>query len=430
MRLESYGEYYEDCFIIKLNIPIDFANLANSDDAEHLGTLFHEYVHFLQNISTTFGNFSMAIFYAKMLNIFNLMSTSSNQLMSKVIHYNADIDPFIIRHEIILGDMDDWTYYPCSFILVEDVELSQDLIMEELGYGDCVVPQVKLIIVRNGIPEHKVLNFGAMCIMESMADMMDLHLYGKSKQGEFVQYDMCKKLWEYYIGNSRLSDALLFRCCEYSLMFDNHGQIFQLALSTMSRELRSGDISAISEDTINDLFQNRIGPSFIKTYEENYQEMVRLVKDLIPDNNSFTSDVLEYVIDCYKYFHEIRESNLLYFTKIYETEPKLAKYVLNQCMHIAVPLVINSENETFMPDRLVSSGVGLEIYAAYYAVYNLFNNNHTACELMKYCSSNSSGSIKDFCDKEPLISVDEKKLCVLGQILYMWQSNVRHLTTF
>ena len=43
------GEYYRDCFIIKLNVPIDFSNVGKSDDAEHLGTFFHEYFHFPRN---------------------------------------------------------------------------------------------------------------------------------------------------------------------------------------------------------------------------------------------------------------------------------------------------------------------------------------------------------------------------------------------
>ena len=70
MRSETLGEYYQDCFIIKCNIPIDFDNPVNSDTADALGTFFHEYFHFLQNAMTTYGNFRMAIFYARMMNIY------------------------------------------------------------------------------------------------------------------------------------------------------------------------------------------------------------------------------------------------------------------------------------------------------------------------------------------------------------------------
>ena len=94
---------------------------------------------------------------------------------------------------------------------------------------------------------------------------------------------------------------------------------------------------------------------------------------------------------------------------------------------VAVPLVINSENECFMPDRLQSKRAGLEIYAAYYAIYNLFNKNQNICELMNLCRINSVGTIKGYCDKEPLFAADDTKLCVLGQMLHMWQSKVRKL---
>ncbi len=428
MRSGSYGEYYEDCFIIKLNVPIDFSNLANSDDADHLGTFFHEYIHFLQNISTTFGNFSMAVFYAKMSDIFYNMANSPTHSIPKVIHYNDSVEPFAVRHEIILGDREDWTYDPCDFLSIEDVSLEKDDILEELGYGDCVLPQIKVLIAKDGKPDHKVLNFGAMCVMESMADMMDLHLYGKSKKGEFVQYDICKKLWEYYIGIN-YSDELIFRCCEYSLMYDNPGQIYHLALNTFSAELNNESISEISEALIDDFFLNRIKPNFRNTYQDNYEEMLRFVKDIIPEHNTFTKDVSEYVQECYEFFHDTRQANPLLITKIYKTEPQLAKLVLVQCMDIAVPLVINVDNESFVPNRLQTSKAGLEVYAAYYAIYNLFNNNPNICDLIDFCKMNSDGSIKDFCNKEPLVSIDESKLCVLGQMLRMWQSKVRQIVT-
>ncbi len=136
MRSSSYGEYYEDCFIIKLNEPIDFEDIGKSDDAKHLGTFFHEYLHFLQNISTTFGNFSMAVFYAKMSEILYQMANNPSSEMSKVIHYNDCIESYINRQDIALGDMDDWTYEPCNFLKIENVEFVQDPVLEELGYGD------------------------------------------------------------------------------------------------------------------------------------------------------------------------------------------------------------------------------------------------------------------------------------------------------
>ena len=450
MRSSSYGEYYEDCFIIKLNEPIDFEDVGKSDDAKHLGTFFHEYLHFLQNISTTFGNFSMAVFYAKMNEILYQMANNPSSEMSKVIHYNDSIEPYINRQDIALGDMDDWTYEPCSFLEIENVEFVKDSILEELGYGDYVTPQVRLLFIRKNVTvesarkaEHKTLHFGAMCIMESMADMMDLHLYGRSKAGEFVQYDICKKMWQYFFGgiishgnnsnSSRLNEnyqnRLIFRCCEYSLMFDNPGQMYYTALFMLSEKLKNGLIERVSEAEIDDFFQNCIKPNFMCNYESYYSEMVRFAEYLFPSNSSFTQNVSEYIMNCFECFHKIRKVNPLYFTKIYEEEPKEAKCLLIACAYKAMPLVVNSLNETFMHNQLRNEGVGLEMYAAYYAIYSMFTKNQNSCELLDLCKINAEeGSIKNFCSNEPLKSADETKVCALGQVLHMWQSKVRRIT--
>lgn len=44
-------------------------------------------------------------------------------------------------------------------------------------YGRYVLPVIKLLLVKDQKIEHKELNFGAMCIMESMADMLERKAY-------------------------------------------------------------------------------------------------------------------------------------------------------------------------------------------------------------------------------------------------------------
>ena len=60
-RNQILGEYFLNWFIIKCNVDIDFENLSNSDTHNQLGTFFHEYIHFLQNASTTYGNMNETV---------------------------------------------------------------------------------------------------------------------------------------------------------------------------------------------------------------------------------------------------------------------------------------------------------------------------------------------------------------------------------
>ncbi len=52
---KDYGEYVKGFFQINLNIKLENEFRIDKLDTEDFATLVHEYVHFLQNISTTQG---------------------------------------------------------------------------------------------------------------------------------------------------------------------------------------------------------------------------------------------------------------------------------------------------------------------------------------------------------------------------------------
>lgn len=422
MRSGICGEYYRDCFIIKLNVPLDFSNIGKSDDVEHLGTFFHEYFHFLQNMCTTFGNLSMAVFYAKVRNILYKLANSNEIEISRNIKINPGIDDWVIRQDIAVGDMDSWTYEPYNFMNITDVKLVKDETFEELGYGDCTLPQINLLLTQNRKPIHKTLNFGAMSIMESMADMLERKLYGKSRAEEYVQYHICEKLWNYVVKKDVPSD-MIFRCCEYALMDYNPGQLYFSALRIFARQ------DVITENTIDDFFTKRIQPCYKERYKDMFSEMMNQFSSLVPHENSYTKSLSKYVTEFCTKFYKLRESEPLLFTMLYKSEPKDIKCVLAHFMHIAMPLIIDCKNETYVPDTLQSGGIGMEEYAAFYALYRLANSmGANKCELLNICNANDPESISEICSKEPLLSGKQERLCALGQLLYMWQVKVEHLT--
>ena len=422
MRSGICGEYYQDCFIIKLNVPFDFSNIGKSDDAEHLGTFFHEYFHFLQNMCTTFGNFSMAVFYAKVRNILYKLANSNEIEIPRNIKINPEIDDWVIRQEIAVGDMDSWTYEPYNLMDINDVRLVKDETLEELGYGDCTLPQIDLFLVQNRKPTHKTLNFGAISIMESMADMLERKLYGRSRADEYVQYDICERLWNYVVKKDVPSD-IIFRCCEYALMDYNPGQLYFAALRIFAGQ------DAITENTVDDVFTNWIKPSYKKRYEDMFSEMMNQFSGLVPNENSYTKSLSEYVTEFCIKFYELRESKPLLFTMLYKSEPTAVKLILAHFMHIAMPLIIDCKNEIYVPDALQSDGIGMEEYAAFYALYRMANGRGTnKCELFDICNANGPESISEICSKEPLLSGKQERLCAFGQLLYMWQIRVERLT--
>lgn len=416
MRLSSYGEYFQDVFIIKLNVPIDFNNIANSDDPDHLGTLIHEYFHFMQNISTTFGNISMACFYAKMMNILNVLSKSECQYVKKGIAPNKDIESIVSAQEIALGDMDGWTYERCDFMSIAGVKMERDELLAE--YADSTLPQIDLFITNKGKAESKTLNFGAMCIMESMADMFERKLYGRSKDGWYVQYDICESLWRHVFHIDPVPE-LIFRCCEYSLMYENPGQIFYCGLGLLKR-YKDGD--EINELLIDKVFNDCIKPNYSKTYCKWYEEMISKFCDLVPSHNSYCAELFEYVMDFCDEFYNMRKNEPLFFTDLFKKESNVAKETFISYMHAGAPLIIDNNDEVYAGINQKEGKIGMEEYASLYALYTLMKfSGNKECILKTICKVYSVDAMDSFCDNDPLMAVSRDKLCTLGQLLYMWQ---------
>lgn len=415
MRSGSYGEYYQDCYIIKLAVDVNFENIGFSDNFEQFGTLIHEYIHFLQNMSTCYGYVSMAVFYAKMLNILHLLGTCSDNIVSRIITNNKDIERFVARQEIALGDKDSWTYEAYDFISIEGFSLIKDEYMDE--YVDSTVPLVNLVLVRERIIERKTLNFGAMCIMESMADMLERHIFGKSKNGEFVQYDICEKLWEYVFGNDVNQRKLVFRCCEYSLMYENPGQIFYCALVFLKK-----NVVHITTEAIDEFFLNILKPFYLNRFDDWYNEMMRLFGQLVPMDNSQLRPLRNYIEYFSDYFHNLQKEKPIIFTNIFSLCPEMAKLKIIEFMHVACPLIINKDNEVYVSDLLENNKLGLEEYAAFYALYRMTGIKGVKhCLLTEYCKVNTNCKVTQCCYVKPLLSKYRENLCLLGQLLVTWK---------
>lgn len=414
MRSETLGEYYQDCFIIKCNIPIDFDNPVNSDTAAALGTFFHEYFHFLQNAMTTYGNFRMAIFYARMMNIYYQLERGIP--IEKVKLDCEGIEVPAQQSDIALGDMDEWTYEEFDFIQIVDIKYQAD---ESLGkYKDNVVPVIKLQIVKSRENKVKELNFGSMCMMESMADMLERNLYGKSRQKNYVQYEICELLWEYMLGESIPNwREKLFLSLEYSLMYDNPAQIFYFFLKYAEKICKE-----ITDEDIYKFFTEKIKPNYVDTYENFYREMINKFNDIVNNSNSYTQHLNEYVVGMMKKFYHLRKKCPTIFTGLYKMQKDKCKKALTMIMKAGVPLILDKDNSIYSGIRYSNNSVGMEEYAAMYALYSMVGiNREKGCVLKDLCIANKIEAVDENCDIKPLLHVKYEKLCLLGQLLYMWQ---------
>lgn len=419
MRSRSLGEYYQDCFMIKCHVPINFNNPMKSDTAFSLGTFIHEYFHFLQNSMTTFGNFRMGIFYARMMNIYNQLSQGIS--INDVKLDCEGIEVPAQQADIALGDMDDWTYEEYDFIEIENVSFEPDECLGELKNN--AVPTIKLKIFKDKSFQIKELNFGAMCIMENMADMLDRHLYGSSRHKEYVQYGICEMLWCYMLGDSIPAwREKLFLSLEFSLMYDNPAQVFYCFLNYAGKIDREENIT---DNYVFDFYVKILHPNYINTYNKMYIEMMKKFNDIVKESNSYTEHLNKYVVDMMVSFRALRKKRPIIFTNLYKMDKEECKKSLITLMNVGAPLILDKDDYIYAGTKYEEKHLGMEEYAAMYALYRMVGiNRELGCVLQPVCEAYKNDIVDSNCAMNPLLHGKYEKLCFLGQLLYMWKAQV------
>lgn len=129
--------YYLPAFLyIWLNDSIDFQNFENHSD-EVKGTFIHEYCHFLQDVSTTYGYSNFLCLIQEFLYKVRKEKTESDK---DIIEYNRDF------HGLHRGDKE----IEFDIFFINRIEVRKDELLEELYPGS----NAKMVMVKyNGNKE-------------------------------------------------------------------------------------------------------------------------------------------------------------------------------------------------------------------------------------------------------------------------------------
>lgn len=187
----DYGEYIQGFFIMKLNKNYSDRHLdLNVLPKEDQGTFVHEYIHFLQDISTTSG-LSRIIYEHKLLQgclalgkVGELKKVELNSIEGKeetteiYNYYDGDSIHKKINSKYINIVEEEYEY----------LEILSDSISDDVKK----VLSEKVIYLRYENYDGVKFVFGRHVIMESMAYLIEAHLTDASKKERDYPYNACE----------------------------------------------------------------------------------------------------------------------------------------------------------------------------------------------------------------------------------------------
>lgn len=386
MQLFDYllGYYLPAFMYIDIENPIDFQEFENHSD-EIKGTFMHEYCHYLQDVSTTYGviNFTFIL----------------QELMYKTYKDITDVETRLLKanrgtYGLCNGDqcVEDIIFY------INDVTIRTD---DDFDY----------VIVR--YHGNKEFHFGNFCIAESMAYLMERRLYNtKEKYNEFP-YNMCEIICEKEYPVFAKNKVWIMALCELALLEISGGAFFINALRLMKEN------NFLPSNVLE--IEKFIDKHYNMGFRGERNRLKELLDSVYPECPIDFNSIKKWIISRFELGCLFREKSKCFISLTLSTENIKERYGFWQQImdKFGAPIVVNREGEMVQGAYLEGTQINIGDMLAPIAIDQLMDDEgkykKRSCPLVKICRLHTNISCySEICEIDPKKKIKEEKLCPVG----------------
>ena len=370
--------------------------------------LFHEYIHFLQDITTFYGLNNL---YVQSEYFHSVVNRIKGNLQFQVPYMIRDNKDNVLLNQKICrltnGDSEE-----SSFYLVHSVDEWSDDLADDF-ISNPPISEIKNIVLNQN---DNMRSFGAIAIMESMAYILERlcspNAYVSSPDYPYRAAELVAIYYDAKFGNDLLRVLAL---CDMSLQNSNPG----LCFVNIMKLVGEGKLLFDTPESIYDYFYNRRVKSVygrVTSWQDSYNKLLDQVdtclQDYIKGIDSLKSyhEWINHLVD----FSRDWRNNDRYFLLKMARKNDLKK---NDCWgytvaRIGSPLMVNANNHYFkLPYDGMQEGESVEMYAALKEIYKLFLEGNKPCGLLTWCNDSLASTPNELCNTAPWKKVGETKLC-------------------
>ena len=389
-----------------------YVNKLNDDFVESV--YLHEYIHFIQDISTNYGLSNICI-------IVDYMKFANNDIIKLPIgEFSVPVLPIQnapdnVYANLELANIYNGTGEDDTVNLVSHRKLSTNV---STISGTLVVPYIEVDYTDSFAQSHS-FEFGALSIVESMAYIIESECYINCPSSPELPYKSAEKLVDLIFpqfGHDRLNVLAL---CDASLMAVNPGSFFyDTLLHIQGNNIpinRPEDVYSIcNQAAVNFHGASSMNALFAKMGAEAISQIKGYFND--PRFQSLKDWLENMINEAVKY----RQNNQYFPLDIARSGKIAANNAFSSFMHkVGTPLITNEIGDTVLSDpRLGSVQPNYSTIWAIDQIHSVFWGWQRHCELVGLCCS-SGVSVDMRCTKEPWErNLDPK--CAFGQMWRHW----------
>lgn len=425
-KLDFGNCYYKPSFFnMKIDLPIDLMKLNEISEGA-MGLYYHEYIHFVQDISTIYGlmNISTINYYIQAcahyiekdksnyefkvpLNLEDIVDSS--KIDDKGLS-NFNLKPLYIGSSISKKNkkIENFSYE------VTQYEFEKNKFLEKINihFTDSITK------------EKRTLDFGGNQVTEGMAYLSEQYNFANILPvADEYPYLIVQKLVESIYPEIIEEKLLIIALCDISLMTYHPG----VSYIRLLEHIKTIDIT---EMDIDEIYKECL--DYIKGSHVDFSDLVDNVKSEIKKNFNadYYNDITNWIDIIFDKIKILRKDVPSFFIDLVRfgkpNDNDFFKRFLNL---IGSPLVLNSdcEGSISLPSNFKPIGINFNpsIFMALNQVLRIFySDKPSSCLLKDYCikskETDPNLNIDENCDTAPWKKAKEVNLCPVGQIWHHW----------
>lgn len=409
------GEYTPAFFEMKLatNDPIDVNNMSR----DQWSTFLHEYIHFLQDVTTTYGLYHIYAIGEHILSCvqqIKQMPLGNFDTPIDFEEYNQDnVQLQMDLYRLTYGERDDKKQFLNTFKIKRIRNDKKSLRRNN------TVNEVECVVIET---EHGELHFGAREIMESMAYLMQRTCFPETPEHYQFPYLAAWKVAAHYNKSFAKSRGKVVALCEMSLMSSNPGKVFvQIMQSVKSKKINfqtTTDVYRYFEKLKLYDYQLHVNSTIYEAYHRTASYAFNHLLEYYRGENRF-QEVMDWLTHLHEFVIEIRREKRLFFKEIMnggdvETNQTL-KDIINA---IGGPLMKNNQGDYY---HFVNTP-NLSMIKAVNTIYrDVFRDGRNICDLHVWCLRSPGNNATNDCYLRPWTrSSNAETMCPFSALWRKW----------
>ena len=407
-------------------------DLNNCTDAE-FSTFLHEYIHFLQDLTTTYGLTHIYYHGEYIQSVVNDIRDKGEKVFTIPYTYNDNKDNIMLEEtikQVTLGDFREGS----EVDVLSNVKVYPD-VFEGFDYATERLNKITCIIVE--ADNDVMLCFGAHAIKESMAYIMERLITKDYQSSPDYPYSTAEIVARYLCPG--FADNLLnvLALCDCSLMFTNPADVFYNILC----QIRDKHIVLNKPNDLYHQLQNaKIGVGDTITNPFAHFEMIaeearKKLKSYfqIPDNPQMHETYylwINRVID-FAIYLRTREPDFI-LNMVCDGYCKTNKTLARIIYWIGTPLIKNKRKDYFSIKPHDLTGYAVEIMTSTQQMFQLLHEGIVPCSLYPWCKNSDIELSKvdpdykpidptpEVCLKRPWERINCNELCPYALLWRNW----------